>query len=442
MKRATSRIHFIFFVVCFNFVPLLLAPHARAQSTFHANNARTGVYDSPGPAKSPGVTWTFKTNGPVVSSPAIVGGVVFIGSLDGSLYAIDQETGKQKWKTDPTDSIASSPAVADGIVYYLSYDRALYAVAADTGTAKWLFATSGERRFEAKGLHGLAPTDQNIADPMDLFLSSPAVANGRVYFGSSDGHVYAVDAKSGVLSWSFLTKDIVHASPAVVNNTVYIGSWDSYLYALDAETGQEKWRFKAGEDPIIHNQQGFQSSPAVSDGTVYVGCRDGHVYAVDAMTGAKKWDYSTSQSWVNGTPAVRDGVVYVGTSDTHRFHALDAKTGRLLRVFDSKALIFGSAALAGNLVYFGSFNGRLYAVDTKSGQLSWEFQTESSKADPLKVLNPDGSTTKAQQTFHNYMDMTIYLYRAFSVGAILSSPVVDHNTIYFGGADGNVYALR
>ena len=426
----------------FFFAALVFAHPALAQSTFHGNNARTGIYDSPGPTKLSGVKWTFKTNAPIVSSPAISGGVVFIGSLDGSLYALDQETGQQKWKTDPTDSIASSPAVADGIVYYLSYDRGLYAVAADTGVMKWLFATSGERRFEAKGLHGLTPTDQNIPDPMDTFLSSPAVFNGHVYIGSSDGHIYAIDAKSGVLSWSFQTKDIVHASPAIANNTVYVGSWDSYLYALDAETGAEKWRFKTGEDPLIHNQVGFQSSPAVVDGTVYVGCRDGHVYAVDAMTGAKKWDYSTSQSWVNGTPAVRDGVVYVGTSDTHRFHALDAKTGRLLWVFDSKALIFGSAAVAGDLAYVGAFNGRLYAVNTKSGQLAWEFQTESSKSDPLKVLNPDGSTTKSVQPFHNFLDMTIYLYRMYSVGAILSSPVIDHNTIYFGSADGNVYALH
>ncbi len=423
-------------------IALAFAQHTPAQSTFHANNARTGVYDSPGPAKFTGVKWTFKTNGPIVGSPAIAGGVVFIGSLDGSMYAIDQETGQQKWKTEPTDSIASSPAVADGMVYYLSYDRALYAVAADSGAVKWLFATSGERRFEAKGLHGLVPTDQNIADPMDTFLSSPAVFNGRVYFGSSDGHVYALDAKSGVLSWSFVTKDVVHASPAIANNTVYIGSWDSYLYALDAETGAEKWRFKTGEDPIIHNQQGFQSSPAVVDGTVYVGCRDGHVYAVDAATGLKKWDYSTSQSWVNGTPAVRGGVVYVGTSDTHRFHAVDAKTGRLLWVFDAKGLIFGSAALAGNLAYVGAFNGRLFAIDTTSGQLAWQFQTDSAKNDPLKVLNPDGSNTKSQQTFHNFLDMTLYLYRAFSVGAILSSPAVDRDSLYFGSADGYVYAIH
>jgi outer membrane protein assembly factor BamB len=135
-------------------------------------------------------------------------------------------------------------------------------------------------------------------------------------------------------------------------------------------------------------------------------------------------------------------VVYVGTSDTHRFHAIDAKTGRLLWVFDAKSLIFGSAALAGNLAYVGAFNGHLYAIDTKSGELTWDFQTESSKKNLLEVLNPDGSIATSHPFFHNFLDMTLYLYRSFSVGAILSSPVIDHGTIFFGSADGNVYALH
>src|SRR5262249_13603191 len=244
---------------------------------------------------------------------------------------------------------------------------------------------------EAKNLHGYPSTAQTIPDAWDIYTSSPAVANGKVFFGSGDGNVYAADAATGVLQWNFATKDVVHASPAVVGNTVYVGSWDSYLYALDTETGQERWSFKTGEDPTIHNQVGFQSSPAVVDGTVYVGCRDAHVYAIDATTGRKKWDYPTSKSWVTSTPAVRDGLVYVGASYSSRFMALDAKTGRLRFNFDAKAYMFSSAALAGDLAYVGDHNGRLYAIDTKSGKLAWEFQTEGSKADPLKIENPDGS---------------------------------------------------
>jgi outer membrane protein assembly factor BamB len=253
-----------------------------------------------------------------------------------------------------------------------------------------------------------------------------------------------VDAQSGALQWKFPTKDVVHASPAVVNNIVYIGSWDSYLYAIDADTGQEKWSFKSGEDNTIHNQVGFQSSPAVVDGTVYVGCRDAHVYALDAVTGRKKWDYPTSKSWVIGTPAVRDGMVYVGTSDSSRFMALDAKTGRLRFNFKAGAFIFSSAALSGDLAYFGSHNGWLYAVDAKTGKLAWNFQTNAAKEDPMKLLNSDGGLNQEAfaPMFGDFEDMYIDFFRFRSVGAIFSSPAVDKGVVYFGSMDGNLYALQ
>jgi outer membrane protein assembly factor BamB len=320
----------------------------------------------------------------------------------------------------------------------------LAAVDITTGLPKWVFAAEYERRFEAKNLHGLPSPAQTIPDAWDVFTSSPAVANGKVYFGSGDGNVYAVDAASGLLQWKYPTEDVVHSSPAVVNNTVYIGSWDSRLYAIDAETGQLKWSFKSGEDPATHNQVGFQSSPAVVDGTVYIGCRDAHVYAIDATTGRKKWDYPTSKSWVVGTPAVRDGTVYVGTSDSARFMALDAKTGRLRFNFDAKAYMFSSAALAGGLAYVGNHNGKLYAIDTKTGKLAWEFQTEASKADPMKVLKPDGSLNPAAfvPVFGDFQDMYIDYYRFLSIGAIVSSPAVDSGVVYVGSMDGNLYALQ
>jgi outer membrane protein assembly factor BamB len=432
--------------VCLLVVSLLVfSSSAGAQSTFHGNVARTGVYDSPGPATLGGVKWTFKTGGPIVGSAVVSGGVVYIGSFDGFLYAVDQETGKEKWKFETPRQVASTPAVADGVVYLRGFDAVLYALDAATGAVKWRFITEFERRFQGNRLHGYPPGYQTIPDSWDLYLSSPAVWNGRVYFGSGDGGVYAVDAQSGLLSWKFSTGDVVHASPSIVNGVVFIGSWDSFFYALDADTGQEKWRYKAGEDLFIHNQQGFQSSAAVVDGVVYTGCRDGHVYALDASTGRKRWDYMTNLSWVNATPAVRDGVVYTGTSDSSRFFALDAKTGRLRFNFSAKGAVFSSPALAGDLVYFGASNGRLFALEAKTGKLAWEFQTEASKNDPMKVLKPDGEfdTAKTYSSyFHDYQDMVLAFERVFSVGAIWSSPVVDHGVVYFGSTDGNLYALQ
>jgi eukaryotic-like serine/threonine-protein kinase len=417
---------------------------ALGQATFHGNVARTGVYESAGPTQLKGAKWSFKTGGAIVASPAIADGVIYITSLDGRLFAIDQETGKEKWNFKSRMPIASSPAVSGGTLYFVSSAGALAAIDVATGKPKWAFATEFERKFEAKNLHGYPSPAQTIPDAWDIWTSSPAVANGKVYFGSGDGNVYAVTADTGIELWKVQTKDVVHASPAVANNTVYIGSWDSTLYALNAETGDEKWTFKAGEDNTIHNQVGFQSSPAVVDGVVYVGCRDGHVYAIDAANGHKKWDYSTNKSWVNGTPAVRDGVVYVGTSDSSRFMALDTRTGRLRWNFAAKAYMFSSAALAGDLAYVGDHNGKLYAVDIKTGKLAWEFQVEASKKDPMKILNADGSLNQEaiSPTFGDFEDMYLDMYRFISIGAIVSSPVVDKGVVYFGSMDGNLYALQ
>lgn len=430
---------------CAAFVLLLgIASVAPAQSTFHGDNARTGVYAGAGPRQLTGVKWAFKAEGPIVTSPAVAGGVVYIASLSGHLYAVDQETGQAKWNFKSRMPIASSPAVADGVVYFVSSTGSMVAIDAATGQPKWVYAVEYEKKFEAKGLHGYPSPAQTVPDAWDVYTSSPAVANGKVFFGSGDGNVYAVDTRAGVLQWKFPTQDVVHASPAVVGNMVFIGSWDSYFYALDADTGRQRWAFKAGEDAVLHNQVGFQSSAAVVDGTVYVGCRDAHVYALDAATGRKKWDYPTSKSWVNGTPAVHDGVVYVGTSDSSRFMALDAGTGRLRFNFDAKAYLFSSAALAGGLAYFGSHNGRLYAVNVKTGTLAWSFQTEASKADPLKVLNADGSLSRDAfaPVFHDFQDMYIDFYRYVSVGAIMSSPAIDRGVVYVGSMDGTLYALQ
>ena len=227
-----------------------------------------------------------------------------------------------------------------------------------------------------------------------------------------------------------------------LHGTVYIGSWDSHLYALDADTGQPKWSFKAGEDPAIHNQVGFQSSPAVVDGVVYVGCRDAHVYALDAATGRRMWDYPTSKSWVIGTPAVRDGMVYVGTSDSSRFMALDAKTGRLSFNFDAKAYIFSSAALAGDSPTSAATTAGSTPSTRRPGA-GVGFRTEASKADPMKVLNPDGTLDQAAfaPVFGDFEDMYIDFYgscrsarscrRRRSTAAWSTSAALD----------GNLYAL-
>ena len=138
---------------------------------FRANPARTGVFPSDGPTTLSELVWTFKTDVRSVgfgSSPAVAGGVVYVGSLDNWLYALDARTGQEKWRFKTDDDVFSSPAVAGGMVYVGSWDNWLYALDAETGQEKWRFKTGGP------------------------VASSPAIAGGVVYFSSLDGYLYAV----------------------------------------------------------------------------------------------------------------------------------------------------------------------------------------------------------------------------------------------------------
>jgi len=421
----------------------MISPVGFCQNMFRGNPARTGVYATDGPRQFNGVKWAFKTDGWVLSSPALAGGLVYFGSDDKNLYALDASTGAEKWKFSTGGPVRSSPAVVAGTVYFGSYDGSFYALDAVSGKLKWKFETAGEKQFEAKGLHGYFPRAQTVPDFWDFFLSSPAVKEGLVYFGSGDGNLCALDLETGQLKWKFATQGVVHSSPAVAGGVVYFGSWDSYLYALDAATGQEKWKFKTGEDKTNFNQVGIQSSPAVDGGVVYFGCRDSHLYAVDAQTGQQKWNFPTQGSWVIVSPVVRNGVTYFATSDSALFHAVDAATGKERFTLPTGLFVFSSPALAGGMAYFGSFNGKLYAVDLKTGQFAWEFQTQAGKKDALGVVGPDGRPDfKAIFRSQFYEDMYRAGEKLFSLGSIISSPTVDRGIIYVGSTDGNLYALE
>jgi len=431
----------LFFLAAAIFV--CFSAFAQDAANFRSNPQHTGVYNAAGVPHFSKVKWKFHTNGQVLSSPAVADNTIYIGSSDHNLYALDADSGTLKWRFATKGRVTSSPAIASGLVYFGSFDGTFYAVDATDGKLKWKFQTAGERRFTAKHLHGSQPAAESMPDPFDFFLSSPVVSNGIVYFGSGDGNIYALDAASGELKWKFQTDDVVHASPAISGGVLFVGSWDSYFYTLDAATGKEKWRFKTGEDPETHNQVGIQSSAAVSNGTVYFGCRDSKFYALDAATGKQRWAFWNKGSWVIASPAIKDGKVYFATSDSGLFHALDAATGAPLFSMSFKSWpMFSSPAIAGGTLYIGSHSGKLFAIDLITEKLAWTFETDAAKQNGPTYTKADGAPNyEAAFTDDFYDDMIIGVNKMFSVGAVLSSPAIAGNTVYFGSTDGFVYAL-
>lgn len=429
------------FVVCL--AALAVGSGVQAQAMFRGDAAHSGVSRDAAPRTLKGVKWTFPTGDRIVSSPVHDRGTIYFGSDDGYVYAVAAVDGKQRWRRKTGGPVASTPAIASGTLYITSYDGKIYALDSTSGALRWTFTTGGERRFEAKGLHGLLPKHQTIADPFDVYLSSAVVADGLVIVGSGDGNVYAIDAATGAQRWKFATGDVVHASPAYANGVVYVGSWDGRFYAIDAKTGAQRWRFQGGTDPVIHNQVGFQSSAAVVEGTVYVGCRDSNLYALDAATGQEKWRHNNNGSWVITSPAVVGGRVIFGTSDTSRYFVADAKTGKILVEQQSKAYLFSSPTIAGSVALVGILNGTLEARDLDSGALLWSFETEASKRNEGWVLTADRAFNMPLLYASSWREAPLAASVAqSSVGSIFSTPLVVDGAVYFGSADGTLYALE
>ena len=287
------------------------------------------------------VLWRYQTGGSVFSSPTVSGGVVYVGSRDDHLYALDVAAGDLLWRYQTGWPVLSSPTVSSGVVYVGSRDDHLYALDVATGDLLWRYQTG------------------------DRVESSPTVSSGVVYVGSNDDHLYALDAITGDLLWRYQPGDRVESSPTVSSGVVYVGSNDDHLYALDAITGDLLWRYQTGVR--------VESSPTVSGGVVYVGSVDDHLYALDTATGEFLWSYETGSD-VDSSPIVSGGVVYVGSDDDH-LYALDAATGEFLWSYETGSDVDSSPIVSGGVVYVGSDDDHLYALDAATGEFLWSYET-------------------------------------------------------------------
>jgi eukaryotic-like serine/threonine-protein kinase len=200
--------------------------------------------------------------------------------------------------------------------------------------------------------------------------STPAFADGTVYFGSNDHKIYALDAATGKQKWSVTTGGAVWAPARVDGAYVYILSDDGYLYKLVRANGKRVWRFdthggkvkRAGYDRLA-------SSPVIQGGTLYFGSAEGSLYALNPKDGHERWHYFT-QGAVRSTPAVADGRVFFGSYDD-AMYALDAKKGTLLWRRDTHMPVVSTPLVVKDLVYIGSRNADFYALNAADGKLKW-----------------------------------------------------------------------
>jgi outer membrane protein assembly factor BamB len=329
------------------------------------------------PADQAGLVFKYQTGWEISrSSPAIgENGTIYIGSRDGSLYAMNPD-GKLKWRYQTDGEIFSSPAVGeDGTIYIGSDDGFLHAVNPDDGTGEWKYHTDGPiRNSPAIGNNGdiYFGSYDNIFYAVQpdgtpkwqyeigtIMISSPSISyGGRIYFGAFDGNLYAFKT-GGDFLWSFPTDGEIPSSPAIGSDgTVYVGN--SFGFFAVNPDGTQKW--------FNNYEYGVESSPAIgADGTIYVGIKNGNLYALEPYEGTIIWSFNAGNMIVSSPVVGNDGTIYVGSNDSG-LYAISPEGSKKWR-FEADGSIWSSPTIDNNgILYFGSYDWHLYAVDSKTSQ--------------------------------------------------------------------------
>ena len=325
-------------------------------TSFRGNPQLTGVADSLLP-DNPQLLWTFQAGDMIESTAAIVDGTVYIGALDGILYAINAQTGEKRWTYQANSSIKASPAIHDGVVYFGDGDGVFHAVDINTEKMKWQFSTEGE------------------------IISSANFAGDRVLFGSYDGFLYCLNRESGELVWQFETEGYVHGTPGVwtqsesesddAANFVILTGCDSYLRVINIDDGTQTQQVDLGAY--------VGASPAISRGQVYCGTYGTEILRIALDSGEIAWRYRHPKRqfpFCASAALTKDNVIIGGRDKM--VHALSRETGEPIWTYTAKASIESSAVVVGTRVFLGTTRGLFIALDITNGESVWEFATGSS----------------------------------------------------------------
>jgi outer membrane protein assembly factor BamB len=319
------------------------APDKFEQPFYRQSLDRKGFAPTEGPA-TPDLLWMSNLNDSVTTSSVVGDGKVFVGTLSGKFYALDLTTGEIIWTFSAGSPISSTPAFQNGVVFFgTRAPGEIYALDARTGLVRWLSPVPG----------GAA------------VYSSPAVVDGRVLVGCSDGNLLCLNQWEGQVLWVTHVGGANASSPAVQDNVVFVTS-NRGAHAVDMLTGNLIWNFLTSW-PVA-------SCPAVADGLVFVGSEnDDRVFALENSTGKQVWVFQTG-GWLT-SPAVDSDkqLVLVGSKD-FKLYCLDERTGYFRWSYvNGKNDVSAPTISANGLVYIGSPDGDLNCVNEDTGEEVWKY---------------------------------------------------------------------
>ncbi len=311
--------------------------------------------------------WSYKTNFTLTSAPVVYKENVFVTSGSGYAYCLSLNDGKLKWKFKTNGAIYGSPDVSNNKVVFGSTDQNIYCVNASTAKLEWKYQTNSP------------------------IVAVPKIHNDAVFIGGGDGKFRTINLNTGKLVWEYEDLgEFVETKPLIYNDKVIFGAWDSYLYALNIKDGTLAWKWQGTE--------GFLYSPAAcwpvaSNGKVFIVAPDRIATAIDAETGKTIW--RTDKHQVRESIGISEDENYIyakGMSDSLFVFSATSNEAKLIKAIDCK---FGYEIAPSmpqekeGVVYFGTKNGMVVAIDKQNFEIKWKFKTGVSLINTVAAIDKE-----------------------------------------------------
>lgn len=348
---------------------VLVVDLSPAWSQFQGGPAHQGVLSAGEAPQPPYVkAWSFARpkDEDDLSNPVIDGETVFVGGSK-AVYAISLESGRQEWsvsrEAEDPDVFPGAPAIAA------------------TDQRRLVLFTQGKGDDTELVAVNEADHEQKWSLPLKNDSRSGITVSGTTaYVGDESGNLYVVDTETGKLMWSESAgAGSMDWPPAVDEDTVYAGTHSQTtlslkIVAFDTSTHESRWTFTS---PVP------STTLTLDEGHVAFGNQSGSLVSLDAATGAEEWVSRLRAPVLPVTSLAAAGGKFFMVDLAGGMFALDEQTGEQVWDFQFNQTrrterfenAFSVPVVAGDYILTGLADGRLAAVDARTGHLAWEMST-------------------------------------------------------------------
>ena len=341
--------------------------------------------------------WIFQTGGGIVATPVVRNDTLFIGSLDGNFYLIDIVTGTEIWNYTTDNEIRTTAALYNNIICF------------ESGNILYGLNTAGDLLWTETLYSGDL---LNEHDMWDCFRSSPALFDSTAYIGSEEGMVIGVNVKTGERVFEAQTPQAdvtIETTPAIYNNNLYVGDWFGVFSVFDLVTQEIVWQYDTKTDNTYSWVNAIVAKPLIYNDTLYFGGRNCNLYAFNPETSEKLWMFhEPNDKWLFGGPVVSENILYVGTSYQQLIYAFSADEPAMLWSTNVYGVNYGDPVIHDDHILIGT-----------------------GSTDDVNF----GSLTIVNKQTHEIMEI-------YPVNGWVETPLYLNGIIYFGCADGNLYAVN